>query len=159
MNYERDVRIDDSALDVEWLEQPQLMMKYSRYAADAGRVLEQRKEQLEVTRAELDKKIRSDPENFDIAKVTESVVANTIITQSEYREAQEAMIEAKHEYDMARAAVRSIDGKKDALENLVRLHGQQYFAGPSVPRDLSKEWEEKQRQKQADTKVKIKRRK
>ena len=43
--------------------------------------------------------------------------------------------------------------QKTALENLVKLHGQQYFAGPSVPRDLSKEWERHERQKSVDAGV------
>jgi hypothetical protein len=30
------------------------------------------------------------------------------------------------------------------LENLVQLHGQNYFAGPKVPRNLSKERDEKE---------------
>jgi len=33
--------------------------------------------------------------------------------------------------------------RKDALENLVRLHGQQYFAGPKMPRDV--QWERQQK--------------
>ena len=36
MNYEKEILIDESALDVEWLEQPRLMMRYTRHAAETG---------------------------------------------------------------------------------------------------------------------------
>ena len=153
MNYERDISIDQDALDVEWLDQPKLMFRYAQHAADMQRDYDQAKEQLDVVRAELDKKVREAPENYDIAKLTETVVSNTIITQKEYKQASTNVVNAKHDLDMARAAVKAMDGKKDALENLVRLHGQQYFAGPSVPRDLNKEWEAKQKQKSANQTV------
>jgi len=39
MNYEDDVWIDDSALDVEWLQQAELAMKYVKYYAECRRTL------------------------------------------------------------------------------------------------------------------------
>jgi len=157
MDYEKDVNIDPNSLDVEWLEQPNLMLKYGRIAAQTKLDMDKAKEKLEVVKAELDKDIRLNPEKYDIAKLTESVVANTILLQPEYKEASEAYIEATYEFNMARYAVQAISDRKDALENLVKLHGMQYFAGPSVPRDLSKEWGAKQKQKKVDSKIRMQR--
>ena len=47
---------------------------------------------------------------------------------------------AQYELEVMGAAVRALDQKKSALENLVRLQGQNYFAGPSVPRTIGAEW-------------------
>lgn len=157
MDYEKDVNIDPNSLDVEWLEQPNLMLKYGRIAAQTKLDMDKAKEKLEVVKAELDKDIRLNPEKYDIAKLTESVVASTILLQPEYKEASEAYIEATYEFNMARYAVQAISDRKDALENLVKLHGMQYFAGPSVPRDLSKEWGAKQKQKKVDSKIRMQR--
>lgn len=33
MNYEKDIRIDETALDLEWLSQAELAIKYGRYWA------------------------------------------------------------------------------------------------------------------------------
>jgi 5'-deoxynucleotidase YfbR-like HD superfamily hydrolase len=101
----------------------------------------------------LDKSVREDPEKYGIAKITETVVLNTIISQEEYKEAYHEFLEIQHEYNIAKAAVRAFAQRKDALENLVRLHGQQYFAGPRVPRNISEE-REKFRSKN-NTKVRI----
>jgi hypothetical protein len=146
MNYEKDMQIDESALDVEWLDQASLMMKYARNAANTRRDMDQAKEALDYVKARLDSEIRTDPDKFGItAKVTEATILNTILNQQDYKNANTRFIEAKYEADIAQGAVRAVDARKDALENLVRLHGQQYFAGPKVQRDLS--WERAERQK------------
>lgn len=157
MGYESDIKINESALDVEWINQPNLMVQYGRHYAYTEREMEKAKAHLEVLRAELDKKIRSNPDDYGIAKITESVISNTITLQSEYREAQVDFLDTKYEYEMAKLAIRALDHRKQALENLVKLHGQQYFAGPSVPRDLSKEWEQEERNKKADSKIRMRR--
>lgn len=157
LNYEKDVRIDPDALDTEWLEQAPLMMKYTQHEARCRRQLEQAKTEVSIVEAELDKEIRSNPDKFDLPKITETAIKSAIQTDKDFLEAQENLREAEYELNMASAAVRSIYGKKDALENLVRLFGQQYFAGPKVPRDLSFQWQQKQEQIRSNKKVKIKR--
>lgn len=158
-DYERDVNIDADSLDTEWLEQPQLMLKYTRIEAEAKRNLGDAKARLDIIQADLDKAIRSNPDDFDLPKVTETAISNAIQSTEKYKEAQEEIRQAEYELNMAIGAVRSMYVKKEALENLVRLFGQQYFAGPKMPRDINREWEKKQTQRHADKKVKIKRRK
>lgn len=157
LNYEEDVSIDDSALDVEWLRQPELMMKYSKLEAQAQQAYENAKVSYDITKAEIDRDIRDNPEEYDLPKTTESAITAAVRTTDEYKQAKKKLNEAQYQWNMAQGAVRALYGKKDALENLVRLHGQQYFAGPSVPRDLSKEWEQKQKTINSNKKVKIKR--
>jgi len=42
------------------------------------------------------------------------------------------------------------------LENLVQLHGQNYFAGPSMPRNLQGERERKQeKRKESESRIRI----
>lgn len=159
MDYEKDTHIDEQGLDVEWLRQPTLMREYGKYAAKAKLHMDHVKEDLEIMKAQLDKDIRAFPDMYGLNKLTETIVSNTIIIQQDYKDVMNRYLDAKYEYDMTMAAVRAIDQKKTALENLVRLHGQQYFAGPSVPRDLSKEWERRRTQKTANHKVALKRKK
>jgi len=151
MDYEKDIVIDESALDVEWLEQPRLFLRYCRKEHEARRDMDYAKERLDVVRAKLDKKMRADPDKYDITRISEGAITNTVLLQPSYEEASTKYIEAKYEYGMSIAAVRAFDQRKTALENLARLHGQQYFAGPRLPRDLS---EERQlRQQHSDQKV------
>ena len=141
INYEGDIKIDTSALDLEWEDQPVLMMKYTRHAADARKDLDQANQALTIAKAEADRTIREDPDSYDIVKVTENAIASAILTYKPYIEAYNKYLAAKYEADMAQGAVNAFMQRKDALEQLVKLFGLQYFAGPRVPRDLKVERE------------------
>ena len=153
MEYEKDLKIDESALDVEWLEQPRLMMRYAKHAAQMKLNRDMAKEEVDYVRAELDKAVRSEPEAFGIAKPTEGAVSSAIIDHEKYKKTTKKYLQAKFEYEVAKGAVSAFEQRKSSLENLVKLHGQQYFAGPSIPRDLSKEWEEREKQKDVNKKI------
>ena len=157
-NYEKDIEIDPDQLDVEWLQQPELMLKYTKMEGKAKRRVEHAKENLNIVEAELYQEICNNPERFDLPKTTESAIAGAIKLNDHYKEAKEALTQAEYELNMNSAAVRSLYGKKEALENLVHLFGQQYFAGPKAPGNLTKKWRERQKQKNSNKKVKIKRR-
>jgi hypothetical protein len=146
MDYEKDIEIDESALDIEWLEQPRLMLKYAKNAAEMQLDLDKAKQDLDIAKAEADKAIRENPERFGLEKVTEAAVSNAILISKDYKQAYQTYLDTKYEVDMARGAVNAFEQRKSALENLVRLHGQQYFAGPRVPHDLKELRAEKQKQ-------------
>jgi hypothetical protein len=151
MNYEQDIRIDETALDVEWLEQPSLLLRYAKHVAGCRKTLDEIKEELDLIKAEIDRKIRKNPEKYDIEKITEGVIQATILRQSKFKEVNETYIQSKYELDVAQAALNAVYQRKDALENMVKLYGMQYFAGPKVPRILTDE--RKLRQENADEKI------
>ena len=145
MNYENDIEIDSNALDIECLDQAKLMMKYGRISAELSLARDQAKVELDLIRAELDKKIRKDPNSYGIEKVTETALTSAIISDREYLLVQDALQKAEYEASVAKTAVYAFDARKSMLEALIKLHGQQYFAGPRVPRDLSEERELRQK--------------
>ena len=139
MDYIKDLLIDDTALDLCIQDQPQLMMKYCINSAEAQRMMDLAKEKLEFTRSELDQAIRQSPDTFGIEKITDKVVENTIPLQESYKAASREYIDAKFEFNTAKGAVESCSQRKDAIEQLIRLYGLNYFAGPKVPRDIQQE--------------------
>jgi hypothetical protein len=151
MNYEKDIEIDENSLDIEWLNQPSLMLKYTRHSARMRMELDLAKQNLDIAKAESDKAIRGNPEKYGIEKVTEAVIANAILIHPKYQQAYTDYLTAKFEVDMAQGAVGAFEQRKSALENLVRLHGQQYFAGPKIPRDLT--WERAEKQKSSNESI------
>lgn len=157
MNYEKDIRIDENSLDIEWLDQAQLMYRYAEHSAKCQLDRDRAKVKLDLVKADLDKRIRTHPERFGMEKVTEAAVTNAIISHNDYKEEQEAYLTAEYDANIAQAAVRAFDARKVALENLVRLHGQQYFAGPRIPRDLTSEREARQRKVDGGIAEKMKR--
>jgi hypothetical protein len=152
MNYEKDIQINDQALDIEWLEQPSKMMRYTRHSTDMNRALDQAKQDLDIANAEVDHKIRKNPDKFLVeGKITVDSVKAAILVHPDYQKAYTKFLEAKYEYDMAQGAVRAFEQRKSALENLVKLYQSNYFAGPSIPRDLK--WEREEKQKMMDDRI------
>lgn len=148
MNYEEEIKINEDALDIEWLEQPSKMLMVTQHQAKCRLEMDLAAQDLDLVKADLDKDIRTNPQNYDLAKITETVVQNTILSQEEYLEANQMYLNAKYEHEVAKGAVIAFEQRKNALENLVRLFGQNYFAGPSVPRNLKEEIEKKEKLKQ-----------
>lgn len=138
--YEQDISINPDALDVEWVKQAQTFFKYAQLAAQARDRMDRQKDALDVIMAGLGLKIRTNPASYGLEKITEAGVQAAIILNKEYTAANDTLNQLKYEYEVLSAAVRSLDQKKTALENLVRLQGQSYFAGPESPRNIGKEW-------------------
>lgn len=153
MNYEKDIIIDETALDIEWLNQPRLFMKYAKNAAQARATLDQAKEALDVVKSEVDNDVRKDPEKFNVSKVTEAAIQGAIVLDKRYTAANKDYLEAKYEADIAQSAVQAMNQRKDALENMVKLFGMKYFAGPEMPRDLPHELKQKEIQERANIDV------
>jgi len=153
MNYEDDIRIDETALDVEWLDQASLAIRYGRHYAFCRRKLVQAEEKVKVTRAELIAEANSDPEGCCNKKSPNAADIEAYYRiHKRHKEAKKEWAEAQFELDMAEIAKNEISfTRKVALENLVRLHGQQYFAGPKIPRDIT--WERKEKQKRENAGV------
>jgi len=157
LDYDKDVEIDETALDVECLEQPILAMKYIRNAVWMRKQERRASEIVKTTRSDLINEVNEDPQGtVEKAKPNAADIEAYYRRSKKYKQAKEDWIEAVYEADYAELAQKEISyGRKQSLENLITLHGQQYFAGPKIPRDLSQAKED--RQKQSNQKVKIKR--
>jgi len=140
MDFENDIIIDPSALDEEWINQPTLALKYSNYWAKCNHKLTQLNEEIKLLRAELVNEVTSDPEGC----LGKGMKATGPIIEAYYRNHQshvakkEEIIKAMYALDIAEVAKKEITvTRKAALENLVKLLSLNYFAGPSIPREIS----------------------
>lgn len=158
MNYEKDIHIDETALDVEWLEQAELAVKYGKYWARCKDRVTRAEENIKLIRSELIAEANDEP-----VKCCNKERPNAADIEAYYRrdkrhiEAKDEWMEALNELNIAEVVKNEISfTRKAALENLVILHGQNYFAGPSMLRNLQGEREKKQeKRKQNDLKVRI----
>ncbi len=147
-DFSTDLAIDPEALDVEWLQQPSLYVKYSTLASRARQEMEEAKDKIDLIKAEIDKEIRDNPAKFtgEDKKPTEAQITSLIIQDKRFKEVNEEYNELRLNFNILMGIVTGMDHKKSALENLVKLNGQSYFSAPSIPRNLGKEWEAKQKQ-------------
>jgi len=150
--------IDKNILDDEWLGQPKLYFNWAVQLEDARADFEEVKAEFDVTKAEVDLAIRTNPDDYDLPKVTDKAIAAAMIVQPEYKDAQQKMFAAKHRVGILQAAVTALDHRKKALEKLVDLHGQKYFASPRAS-EHSREAVDDIQKSVARAKVKISRKK
>lgn len=129
------LEINQNELDREWVRQPWLYFRHAQEFADARQRLDEEKANLSIIRAEASLEIRTKPEAFNVTKLTEGVVKETLETVIEVQDAEKAVREAKHAVDIYQGLVTALDHKKRALESLVHLHGQSYFASPQASGD------------------------
>lgn len=126
------IEIDLHRLDEEWLKQPILYHEYADRLANARRDLADAQIKRDIVEAECKRQIRKEPEAYGIEKSTEDQIRSTCILQPDMQESEHEVVQAKHAVDVLAAMVDALDHRKKSLENLVQLHGRDYFASPKV---------------------------
>lgn len=142
--------IDKHHLDEELVKHPKELHKYAELLADAEEEHSTKKARLEIVEAELSKDIRSDPVKYDLPKVTEDAIRNTVILQERYQTAKAKLIAAKHKVDVLEAVVEALRDTRSMLENLVKLFLSDYYAEPRLPKDFREEVETKSKNRVND---------
>jgi len=138
--------LDENELVEEWKNQPKIYFKYSELLTNAKEALERCKAQLEIAgdelkeaKARVDLRIRKNPKKLlgSDEKPTEAQIANRIIVHPLYAKAKakiyklnEELITLNKKVSTFYSAVHALDHRKSALERLVSLHGQNYYATP-----------------------------
>jgi hypothetical protein len=161
LKYEDDVYIDDQALDVEWLNQASLAIKYGRHYANMKNKVRKLEERKKTVRSDLILDANADPKGTcGKGRPNANDIEAYYRQHPDYIEVVQELNEAKHELDFAEIAKNEIAfTRKAALENLVQLQIQGYFAGPKLPRDLSVMREERQQRSNANVAKAMKRKK
>lgn len=126
------LKIDELALDREWLGQSELYFTHAVKAAKAQRTRDRCKAELDVTKAEVDELIRAKPEKYGVTKLTEGNISAAIARHARYKEASEALNAAQYRFNIRNAALTALEHRKRALTMLVDLHNSNYFADPKV---------------------------
>ena len=133
--YLDDIKIEADALDLEWVHHPQKYMKWAEKAAEAEDRVKICKEKLEVVDAKIDREVRTTSQE----KVTEGLIKSQTALDERHQEALQKLNDAIYQERLFSAAVKAMEHKKSALENLVKWWAGQYFAGPIEGRDIRRE--------------------
>lgn len=135
-----DFQVDKLRLDVEWERQAELCRKYGRLLARKRSALDEAVMALDVLEAELGLAIRNDPGKYAIpGRISNDVVKEVIYIQPEYQEKRRAVNKAKYEVELFVSGVKAMEHKKSALEDLVKLHGRDYYADPRLTPETTPE--------------------
>jgi hypothetical protein len=149
-SYKKDLQIDKYQLDNAWISQPLLFCEWAEKAVEASFERDKAKEQLELTRAELDGKIRSNPSDYGLEKVTESAVSNAIIQDPIYKKANSYFLESVKNAKILDVARESFDHKKKSLEKLTDLFLAGYWAEPKIKTEIKEDFGQKETENQRE---------
>lgn len=124
--------IDKGRLDEEWVQHPNLYHRLAVAGASMSTLKAQAYDKIKLQKAKMENRVRANPQDYEVEKVTESSVAAAVATSKLVMEAQAAYNEAAYHADLVAAAVAAMEHRKRALENLVKLWGGDYFSSPQV---------------------------
>jgi len=151
--FDQDTKIDPNQLDVEACLQAELFFKWAEKSIEVKYEVDRLKSKRDIMEKRLQLQVRSHPHKFDLDKVTEAAVMAAVILHVDFQEITEEWLQARRDYDLISHAVTAMEMRKRMIEVLITLHGQSYFAGPSVPRDLVSAYNEVNKERDQKTKV------
>jgi len=151
LDFDNDMSIDPDELDIAILEQANLASKYGRNLANCEKIAKQAAEKIKTVRANLSVECNQDPDSC-LGKGNKATAVNVEAyyrSHSDHIEAKQEWIEAEANKEWAKIAYDAIAyQRKKSLELLVQLLQMEYFAGPSMPKNLGEAWKEKQSKNQ-----------
>lgn len=126
-NFKDDVALDKFALDFESERQASIYLHWSQESAKARRKRDRAKLEFEMRSAELATTFRANAEK----KPTNDQVSEYLASHKELRGLREDWIDAEYDYNELEGACTALEMKKSSIENLVKLHLNQYFSRPA----------------------------
>lgn len=125
--------IDQNSLNEAFVDQPTMMYDFTSNLAIAKKEYERTKASLGVIRAKVKMDIRRNPKEYGIpGRPADKVVDDLATMDRRVIKASEVMQEARHKAELLQSGVTALEHRKGALEGLVKLHGQGYFAAVHV---------------------------
>lgn len=119
--------IDINALHIDAQEQPQLAEAAGELAAEARAVAKRQHAAFDETKADTERDVRANPEQYGLAKTTENSIAAAVTTAQAVREARSEVIEADKVADIAAAIRDGYQHRKTMLDLEGRLYAANYW--------------------------------
>ena len=127
IDFQKELSINKYRLDEECLSHSGRYAYYSEACAIAKSNVSKAKDNLELTMAEANIRIRQKFAD-DGVKFTESLVTSTITMDSEVKQAKAELRDAEEVYGRLSVAVSAFEARRSELDNLVKLYCAGYFS-------------------------------
>jgi len=152
LKYKKQLKINSYNLEEELIKQPQLYFEWASASVQATKEKEAEKNKLDIIKAEVERKIRSNPEKYGS---TEGAVKNAITLSSKVKRQTKVYLEALANERILSRAETAFQQRKSMLVALVQLNIQLHFAEPSLPKSVK---EKKYRSRKDEIRKTLKRR-
>lgn len=129
---ENDLELDLLKLDEGWLSLPTLTYKWNAMSVEAEMDARNSKTELEQLRATLDARMRENPMDYGISKVTEASLTNAITIHPEVVKSTALFNQKDKLNKILKASGLALEAKRKALEGLTSLYQSSYFANKPI---------------------------
>jgi hypothetical protein len=129
---EKDLELDLYKLDEGWLDLPLLSLKWSQKLVETEMDTRNLKIKVEQLRATIDGKMRENPGEYGIQKITEGTITAAITIHPAVVEALQECNDKDRESKEVKAMCLAIEAKRKALEGLTQLYSTGYFANKPI---------------------------
>src|SRR6478736_1184275 len=125
-------KFSESSLNEDLGDHGQHVWDYAADGIECRKEIATLKKQMEILKAQIRNSVRRNPAKYKLEKVTESALDDQVLCDAEYQGLWEQLLVAENELDQSKTAVFALGEKKSTIEEWVKLHGQSFFATPSV---------------------------
>lgn len=137
-----DKSIEPHQLDVECVRQADTFFKWAERLTHANAEVDRLEYDIDLLEAKLQLECRQYPDRFGLSNVTDTAIKSAVKAHKKMEPRIRHLMRAKVLASLLSKAVSAMEQKKRMIEVLITLHGQEYFAGPSVPRNLVDAWKD-----------------
>ena len=134
--YYDDIKIDKHALDDEWLDNGRRLIDWTTEKAESDYQKDKAKEQLDLTKAEIEADIRKNPKDFGLTdKATLPAIASAVIADERYKDQYEVYLQCVKNSATLTGVVSAFTQRKTSLENLTKIWLAGMYADPVVSKE------------------------
>jgi len=134
--YEDDLSIDFSQLDINWRDHSSHYMKWSEKWVNSVAVKDRKKEALDTLKASLDSKYRQALSQGEKKKPTEAAINASIQGDESFQLAQTDLTNATEDMNILTIVKSAFEHRKKALEGLTQLWLGGYVSNPNIPAEI-----------------------
>ena len=136
MSIAEDKKVDIHNLHLEDQKQPSLVEKWGTRWAEARDKERRGKRNLEIVYAEIEKEVRSNPEDYNIEKITENAVRSAVVISKKYNDIYNEHLDSCKEVDLMGVARDTIADKRASIDGEIKLFLNSYYARNTQDSDL-----------------------
>ena len=151
MDITKDLELDMHHLDEGWLDLPQQILKWNTTSVEVEMEARVMKIELEQLKATLDSRMRENPAEYGIQKITEATITSAIMIHPSVIEKTQEFNLTDKKSKILKTYCMAMESKRKALEGLTQLYSTGYFANKPILGNPASEFVQEKETKKLNT--------
>lgn len=127
LSYKEDMKVDRFNLEIELERHTHIYLKYMDLEVEAQDIRDKLERRVDLIKAEMDAKVRSNPKRYGIEKISEGAIKSVVIKSQQYQEAEEEYLRAVKRARTLSGIMKGMEHRKASLKELTSLFTNGYY--------------------------------